>query len=120
MNTPDPSRQPPSPYRNRPPAPRRRAGAPAAPLPTLGLAGALALLYAALAVLGACASGHRDPYAADPPRLRRQADLEAELRAAGVAPWSSWQDSSLAAVAGRFMSGPAFVYFVLGGGSWPW
>jgi APA family basic amino acid/polyamine antiporter len=36
--------------------------------------------------------------------------------AAGVAPWSSWQDSSLSAVAGRFMSGPAFVYFVLGGG----
>jgi len=36
--------------------------------------------------------------------------------AAGVAPWSSWQDSSLAVVAGRFMSGPAFVYFVIGGG----
>jgi APA family basic amino acid/polyamine antiporter len=36
--------------------------------------------------------------------------------AAGVAPWSSWQESSLAAVAGRFMHGPAFVYFVLGGG----
>jgi len=85
MNTPDPSRQPPSPYSNRPPAPRRRAGAPAAPLPTLCLAGALALLCAALAVLGACASGHRDPYAADPPRLRRQADLEAELRAAAAA-----------------------------------
>ncbi|MBN1836932.1 MAG: amino acid permease [Spirochaetales bacterium] len=36
--------------------------------------------------------------------------------AAGVAPWSSWQDSSLAAVAGRFLQGPAFVYFILGGG----
>jgi APA family basic amino acid/polyamine antiporter len=36
--------------------------------------------------------------------------------AAGVAPWSSWQDASLAVVAERFMSGPAFVYFVLGGG----
>jgi APA family basic amino acid/polyamine antiporter len=36
--------------------------------------------------------------------------------AAGVAPWSSWQDNSLATVAAKFMSGPAFVYFVLGGG----
>ena len=36
--------------------------------------------------------------------------------AAGVAPWVGRQEDSLAAVAAGFMSGPAFVYFVLGGG----
>ncbi|MBN1836933.1 MAG: DUF2817 domain-containing protein [Spirochaetales bacterium] len=44
-----------------------------------------ALLLAALALLGACASGHREPYDVDPPRLRQLAGLEARLREADSA-----------------------------------
>jgi APA family basic amino acid/polyamine antiporter len=36
--------------------------------------------------------------------------------AAGVAPWHSWNDSSLSAVAAAFLQGPFFVFFVIGGG----
>lgn len=36
--------------------------------------------------------------------------------AAGVAPWNSWSDSSLSAVAAVFLRGPLFVFFVVGGG----
>jgi APA family basic amino acid/polyamine antiporter len=36
--------------------------------------------------------------------------------AAGVAPWNSWNESSLSAVAAAFLRGPLFVFFVVGGG----
>ena len=36
--------------------------------------------------------------------------------AAGVAPWNSWNDSSLSAVATAFLRGPLFVFFIIGGG----
>ena len=36
--------------------------------------------------------------------------------AAGVAPWNSWNESSLSAVAAAFLQGPLFVFFVVGGG----
>jgi APA family basic amino acid/polyamine antiporter len=36
--------------------------------------------------------------------------------AAGASPWATRQDSSLVAVARGFLSAPAFVYFILGGG----
>jgi APA family basic amino acid/polyamine antiporter len=36
--------------------------------------------------------------------------------AAGVAPWSSWNDSSLSTVAATFLRGPLFVFFIVGGG----
>jgi len=36
--------------------------------------------------------------------------------AAGVAPWTSWSDTSLSNVASTFLTGPAFVFFVVGGG----
>jgi APA family basic amino acid/polyamine antiporter len=36
--------------------------------------------------------------------------------AAGVAPWNSWHDTSLSAVAAAFLRGPMFVFFIVGGG----
>jgi APA family basic amino acid/polyamine antiporter len=36
--------------------------------------------------------------------------------AAGVAPWNSWQDSSLSTVAEAFLQPPLFGFFILGGG----
>jgi APA family basic amino acid/polyamine antiporter len=36
--------------------------------------------------------------------------------AAGVAPWNSWSESSLSAVASAFLRGPLFVFFIVGGG----
>ena len=36
--------------------------------------------------------------------------------AAGVAPWNSWNESSLSAVAAAFLRGPLFVFFIVGGG----
>lgn len=38
------------------------------------------------------------------------------LVAAGIAPWNSWTDGSLAAVAARFLRGAPLVFFLLGGG----
>jgi basic amino acid/polyamine antiporter, APA family len=34
----------------------------------------------------------------------------------GAAPWTSGEDTSLVAVAQQFLTGPAFIYFVIGGG----
>jgi hypothetical protein len=48
-------------------------------------AAALAVLGVGLAFLGGCASGNRDPYTADPPLVRPQGELEAELRSAAAA-----------------------------------
>jgi APA family basic amino acid/polyamine antiporter len=36
--------------------------------------------------------------------------------AAGVAPWNSWQDSSLSTVAEAFLQPPLFMFFIVGGG----
>jgi APA family basic amino acid/polyamine antiporter len=36
--------------------------------------------------------------------------------AAGVAPWDSWNESSLSTVAAGFLEGPLFVFFIVGGG----
>jgi APA family basic amino acid/polyamine antiporter len=36
--------------------------------------------------------------------------------ASGVAPWDSWSESSLSAVAGGILKGPLFLFFIVGGG----